>query len=60
MHKDLPKGADQQWRMKAKRFLEAARKSMKIRESLMKDMFDQLESMAPEYVQEGLDIFLDM
>jgi len=39
--------------MKAKEHLEWARKCMKMRESAMEDMFDQLEGIAHEYLQEG-------
>jgi hypothetical protein len=36
--------------MKAKKHLEWAQTYIKMRESVMKDMFDQLEEIAPEYL----------
>jgi hypothetical protein len=39
--------------MKAKKHLEWAQTYIKTRKSVIKDMFDQLEQIAPEYLQEG-------
>lgn len=51
---DLPKGADQQWRMKAKTYIQWFQEKVSSNEERLKDLLTQLEEIASKVYQVDL------